>query len=72
MLLAAPKISQSRTKGQPDQIEETEMKDPPKGDPRTLVVETGAGSSTGRNRRKKGCRYLPGPISPISQYQHLS
>ncbi|XP_013594664.1 PREDICTED: uncharacterized protein LOC106302772 [Brassica oleracea var. oleracea] len=39
---AQVKWKESRTKGQPDQIEETEMKDPPKGDPRTLVVETGA------------------------------
>ena len=70
MLLVVPRLNQSRTKGQPDQIEETVRKDPPKKDPRTLVVETWAGSNTGRKRRKKGCRFLPGPISPISQYQH--
>ena len=70
MLLVVPRLNQSRTKGQPDQIEETVRKDPPKKDPRTLVVETWAGSNTGRKRRKKGCRYLPGPISPISQHQH--
>ncbi|KAF3558803.1 hypothetical protein F2Q69_00013830 [Brassica cretica] len=55
-VVSRARLSQSRTKGQPDQIEETEMKDPPKGDPRALVVETGASSSTGRKRRKKGCR----------------
>ena len=50
----------SHAKGQPkqdqrsaDQIEETERKDPPKKDPRTPVIETGAGSSTGLKRRKK-------------------
>ncbi|KAF3556082.1 hypothetical protein F2Q69_00012665 [Brassica cretica] len=42
MLLAVPRLSQSRTKGQLDQIEGTEIRDLPKGVPRTLVVETGA------------------------------
>ncbi|KAF2596164.1 hypothetical protein F2Q68_00010720 [Brassica cretica] len=60
------------TKGQPNQIEGTERKEPPKKDPRTPVLETGAGSNTGLKRRKKECRYLPGPISLISQYQHRS
>ena len=70
MLLAVPRLSQSRTKGQSDQIEETEKKDSPRKDPKTLVVGTWACSSTGIKKRKKGCWYLPGPISPISQYQH--
>ncbi|XP_048611576.1 uncharacterized protein LOC125585903 [Brassica napus] len=69
MWLAVPRPSQSRTKGQPDQIDENERKDPPRKDPKTLVVGTGAGFSIGLKKRKKGCRYLPGPISPISQYQ---
>ncbi|XP_013704134.2 uncharacterized protein LOC106407817 [Brassica napus] len=67
----------SRAKAQPNQDQRSARsdrgdreEDPPRKDPKSLVVGTGAGSSTGLKRRKKGCRYLPGPISPISQYQH--
>ncbi|XP_013632754.1 PREDICTED: uncharacterized protein LOC106338283 [Brassica oleracea var. oleracea] len=54
----------SRAKAQPKQDQRSARSD--RGDrderssqrrSRTLVVETGAGSSTGRKRRKKGCRY---------------
>uniref|UniRef100_A0A0D3D4P5 Retrotransposon gag domain-containing protein n=1 Tax=Brassica oleracea var. oleracea TaxID=109376 RepID=A0A0D3D4P5_BRAOL len=43
--LAVPRLSPNRIRGPPDQTGETEKKDPPKRDPRTLEAGAGAGSN---------------------------
>ncbi|KAF3553242.1 hypothetical protein F2Q69_00012667 [Brassica cretica] len=60
----------SRAKAQPKQDQRSAPSD--RGDRDERSSQRGSKDSGSRNRGMFQCRYLPGPISPISQYQHQS